>query len=153
MPLGRAGALLDELIAQTRPFLEREGVVQFRERGSRLEPERVAVDGDDLIELRSLGRPPLLRLAIQAVLLRPGDRVDIDRAPARVGRAGARIARGSSLKAGPGIRMVVALEHEVNVAVVATAVDQIAGVNNEACIRSAGVRGPDNPRPVRLDAV
>ena len=27
MPLGRAWALLDELIGQTRPFLEREGVV------------------------------------------------------------------------------------------------------------------------------
>src|SRR5208337_3859170 len=85
------------------------------QRGSRFEPERVALDGDDLIELGSFGRPLLLRLAIQAVLLRPGDRVDIDRAAARVGRAGARIACGGGLEAGPGISMVVALEHEVDV--------------------------------------
>ncbi len=44
MPLGRARALLYELIGQTRPLLEREGVVQLTQRGSRFEPERVAVD-------------------------------------------------------------------------------------------------------------
>ena len=147
MPLGRSGALLDQLIGLARTLLEGEGVVKLAHRGAAFEPERVTVDGDHLEKLRPLGGPLLLGLGVQHVLLGTGHRVDVHRAGGRIG-GDARLAGGGRLEPRPGVRMVVALKHKIDMVLVE---NRLPELTNLGIVASLGrrvdrmVKGDDRP--------
>ena len=98
----RFGMRSTSLVGSALSLDQRETVVETAGHRSRLVAQLVAVDVNDLVELRVLGRPPHERPCLQIVHLRPADRDDIDRAGLRAARGDAPCprSRGSSGRSG-----------------------------------------------------
>src|SRR5262249_62222454 len=89
VPLGGVGDALDEPVRQAGALLQLEGVVEVADGGAGLVAEGVAGDGDDLVELRVLGRPAHPVPLLQVVHLGPAHRDDVDGAAVLVAVGGA----------------------------------------------------------------